>query len=76
MLSEFCLDKELCVSNTWSKREEKRKVTFTMGENETESNFVLIMKEHRHFIQNVKAIPGGFQHALVLADIGKRKIML
>ena len=28
MLSEFCLEKELFVSNTWSTREEKRKVTF------------------------------------------------
>ena len=27
MLLESCLEKELCVSNTWSKREEKRKVT-------------------------------------------------
>ena len=30
MLLEFCLEKELCVSNTWFKREEKRKVTFRM----------------------------------------------
>ena len=28
MLLEFCLHKELCVSNTWLKRKEKRKVTF------------------------------------------------
>ena len=27
MLLESCLEKELCVSNTWFKREEKRKVT-------------------------------------------------
>ena len=42
MLSEFCLEKALCVSNTWSKREEKRKVAFRMDENETEIDFVLI----------------------------------
>ena len=47
MLLEFCLDKELCVSNTWLKREEKRKVTFRKGENEPETDFVLIKKEHR-----------------------------
>ena len=35
MLLQFCLEKELCVSNTWYKRKKKRKVTFT-GENETE----------------------------------------
>ena len=34
MLLEFCLEKELYVSNTWSKREEKRKVKCRMGENE------------------------------------------
>ena len=32
MSLEFCLDKALCVSDTWLKREEKRKVTFRMGE--------------------------------------------
>ena len=34
MLLEFCLEKELCVSNTWPKREEKRKGTYRMGESE------------------------------------------
>ena len=47
MLLQFCLEKELCVSNSWFKRVEKRKVTFRMGVNETEVNFVLIKKEHR-----------------------------
>ena len=28
MLLEFCLKKELCVTNTWYKRGEKREVTF------------------------------------------------
>ena len=28
MFLVFCLENELCVSNTWPKREEKRKVTF------------------------------------------------
>ena len=40
MLLEFCLEKELRVSNTLFKREEKRKVTFRMGENETEIDSV------------------------------------
>ena len=74
MLLELCLEKELCVSNTWFKTEEKRKVTFRMGENETEIDFVLIKKEHHQFIQNMKAIPGEFQHSLVVADIDKKKI--
>ena len=42
MLLMFCLDKKLCVSNTWLRREEKWKVTFRMCENETEIDFVLI----------------------------------
>ena len=62
------------VLNTRFKREEKRKVTFIIGENETEIDFVLIMKERRWSMQNVKAIPGEYQHALVVADIDKRKI--
>ena len=75
MLLEFSLVKELCVSNTWFKREEKMKATFRMGENVTEIDFLLIKKEHRQFIKKVKAISGEFQHALVIADIDKRKIM-
>ena len=47
MILGFCLEKESCVSNTWLKRKENRKVTFRLGE-------------------NVKAIPGEFQHALVI----------
>ena len=35
---------------------------------------MLIEKEHRLFIQNLKAIPGEFQHVLVIADVDKRKI--
>ena len=30
MSLEFCQENKLCVSNTWAKREEKRKVTFRM----------------------------------------------
>ena len=46
MLLEFCLEKKLCVSNTWYRREERRKVTFRMGENATEIDFVLLKKQH------------------------------
>ena len=55
-------------------REEKRKVTFRIGENEIEFDFVFIKKEHSWYIQNVKKIDGEFQHALVMviADIEKK----
>ena len=52
------MEKELCVSSTWIKREEKWKVTFRIGENERKIDFVLMTKEHRRSIQNVNAIPG------------------
>ena len=74
LLLEFCLEKELTMSNIWFRKEEKWKVIFRMGENETEIEFVLIKEEYRRFIRNVKEIPGKFQHALVIADIVKRKI--
>ena len=35
---------------------------------------MLTRKEHWHFLQNVKATPVEFQHALVMADIEKKKI--
>ena len=55
-------------------REGKEEGDIQNDENETEIDFVLTNKEHRQFIQNVKAIPGEFQHALVIADIAKKKI--
>ena len=57
------------MSNAWFKTEEKRKVTFRMGENETGIEFVLIKKEQQWFMQDVNAIPVEFQRALVIADI-------
>ena len=72
MLPEVCLEKELCVSNTWFKRDERKKVTFRMGENKTYIDFVLIRREHRRFLQNVEAISEEFQHMLVIADIDKK----
>ena len=62
------------MSNVWFQKQEKRKVIFRMGENETEVDFVMIKKEHQWFIQNIKAIPGEFQHAFAIADIDVSKI--
>ena len=44
MLVEFCLEKELCASNALFKREEKKNVTFSLGENEKKNDFALIGK--------------------------------
>ena len=46
MLLEFYLEKELCLSNTWSQREEKEMVVFRMGDSKTEIDIVLMKKEH------------------------------
>ena len=60
MSVEFCPEKELSVSDTWSKREERRKMTLRMGENETEIDFALKKKEHRQVIQTVNISLGSF----------------
>ena len=62
----------MCVKSF--KREERRKVTFRMRENEREIGFVLIKKEHQWFIKNEMAILEQFQHALVIVKIDKTKI--
>ena len=36
MLLAFCDEKVLCVANTWFRKGEKRKVTYSAGENGTE----------------------------------------
>ena len=59
MLLDFCLEKKLCMSNTWFMTEKKvtsPKVTFIMGKNEAEIGFVLVKEEYRQFLRNVKAI--------------------
>ena len=56
MLLEFFLEKKLCVSYAWFKREKKKDVRFRIGENETEIDFMLIKKDHRLIIRIVKAI--------------------
>uniref|UniRef100_A0A0L8H466 Endonuclease/exonuclease/phosphatase domain-containing protein n=1 Tax=Octopus bimaculoides TaxID=37653 RepID=A0A0L8H466_OCTBM len=42
MLLEFCDEKQLCMVNTWFRKTEKRKVTFSAGGNETEIDFMLV----------------------------------
>ena len=46
MLLEYCLNKELCLTNAQLKTYEKMKVTFKIGENGKKIDFVLIKKEH------------------------------
>ncbi|XP_015750822.1 PREDICTED: uncharacterized protein LOC107330774 [Acropora digitifera] len=62
MLLEFCDEKELCVANTWFRKGEKRKVTYSTGGNESEIDFVLVEKGNRKYLRDVKIIPGQLQH--------------
>ena len=45
-----------------------------MVRNETEIDFVLVGKNNKKYLKDMKAIPWELQHRLVVTDIGKRKI--
>ena len=53
------------MSNTWLKREEKRKATFRMGKNETEIDFMLTKKVHRRSIKKCEGNPWGVSPCLI-----------
>ena len=74
MLLEFCDEKELCVANTWFRKGEKRKVTYSADENESEIDFVLVGKGNRKYLRDVKVIQGELQHRLVVMDLVKKKV--
>ena len=72
MLLEFCDENELCVANTWFRKGEKRKVTYSAGGNELKIDFVLVGKGNRKYQRDVKVIPGELQHRLVI--VVKKKV--
>ena len=74
MLLEFCNQMNLCVANTWFKKKEKRKVTYSSDGNKIEIDFVLVEKESRKFLKNVKVIPWELQHKLVVVDVKKENL--
>ena len=74
MLLEFCDEKELCVANTWFRKGEKRKVTYSAGENGTDIDFVLVGKENRKYLRGVKVIPVELQHRLVVTNLVKKVV--
>ena len=74
MLLEFCDQKDLCVSNRRFKKKEKRKVIYSLGDNETEIDFALVEKESIKFLKNVKVIPWELQHRLVVVDVKKENL--
>ena len=74
MLLEFWDEKKLCVAKTWFRKGEKRKVTYSAGENKTEIDFVLVEKGNRKYLRDVKVIPSLDEWALsVVVPIFKGK---
>ena len=58
-------------SCAWQIHDLKRaeKITRSMGENETEIDFVLVGKSNRKYLKDVKVIFRKFQHRLVVTNI-------
>ena len=72
-LLEFCDGRELCVANTWFKKREKRKITYSAGGGcGTEIDFVLVGEKYRKYIRDVKVIPWKLQHRMVVVDLDKK----
>ena len=74
LLLDFCDQTELCVANTWFKKKDKRKVTYSSGGNDTEIDFVLVGKEKRKYLRDVKVIPTELQHRLLVVDVEDQKL--
>ena len=72
-LLKFCDEKELCMVNTWFEKEQ-RKITYSLGGNKTEVDFVLVGKNNRKYLKDVETIPWELQHRLVVTDMDKRKL--
>ena len=74
MLLEFCDERELYVANTWFEKTDNKKTTFKSANNESEIDFILVRKENRKFLKDVKVIPWELQHRLLVADVDQRKL--
>ena len=73
ILLDFCDQEELFVASTWYKKN-KRKVTNSLGENDTGIDFVLVGKEKRKYLRDVKVMPGELQHRLVVVHVKEQKL--
>ena len=50
-------------------------MTYSAGGNGTEIDFVLVGKENKKYLRDVKVIPGELQHRLVVTDLVKKKVV-
>ena len=69
---EFCDERELCVANTWFKKTDKKKITYSARGCGTEIDFVLVGKKYRKYVRDVKVIPWELQHRMVVVDLDKK----
>ena len=60
------------MGNTWFKKTDKRKITYSAGGCGTEIDFVLGGGGHRKYIRDVKVIPWKLQHRLVVINLDKK----
>ena len=52
----------------------KKKTTYKSRGNRTEIDFALIGRNDRNYLKDDKAMSGFLQHAIVVADINRRKL--
>ena len=69
-LFQFCNGRKLCVADTWFKKEDQRKIS--MGGNEIDVDFVLISKNNRKCLRDVKALPWELQRRQVATGIDNK----
>ena len=50
-----------------------KKSAYSLGGNDTQIDFVLVGKEKRKYLRDVKVIQGELQHRLVAVDVEERK---
>ena len=60
------------MANTWFKKTDKRKITYSAGGCGTEIDFVLVGEKYRKYIRDVKVIPWEIQHRMVVVDLDKK----
>ena len=72
LLLEFCVEKDLCVGNSWFKKKDSRKVTFNRGCSGTEIDFVLMKRRQKKFLMDVRVIGSELQHKLLKVVLDRR----
>ena len=58
----------------WYKEKDKRKVSYSLGGNDTEIDVVLVGKEKQKHLRYVRVISGELQHRLVVVDAEEQKL--